>query len=178
MAFTSKRGRPKIQREDKDCATKELTDKHQKGLTLEALDLVLYKGLISELEHKSGIHLRWLYSLRFGMFHLRAYNFDHKRSRHISNYDDEWLKNREEEYEQAVKLMCEAKTFNIVFDVCVFGYFPGFLHSHNSAATLKSLKSRSLAAMAELAQLREGLQILSALFGYTLDSLPRKKINA
>ncbi len=62
-----KRGRPKNTGTNIDKGTIELQRKRKDNLTIESLDLCLQKNIITPIEHMSGIKLRWIYTLRFGV---------------------------------------------------------------------------------------------------------------
>ena len=67
MAFSTRRGRPPRPRlDDNDNGTPELQFKRALGVTREPIDLCLERNLITPDHHWCSLHLRWLYTLRYG----------------------------------------------------------------------------------------------------------------
>src|SRR4030067_3584155 len=75
MRFNTKRGHPLLNHQEKDAGTDELRQKRAKCLTMEPLDLYFKQGLISSDQHWAGIHLRWLYTIRFGSASIRSLDY-------------------------------------------------------------------------------------------------------
>jgi hypothetical protein len=129
MAFPRRRGRPKRTNPTSiDKGTIELMEKRKAGITSEPLDLCWSRGLINELQHASGIRLRWLYTLRFGAPTLSAYSPD-RLGGHSCKYEDgEWLRKRQNEYRVIIEHLEKKRLREIVVDVCVFSRMPEFLY--------------------------------------------------
>jgi hypothetical protein len=152
-----KRGRPKTERPMHDSGTAELIMKRLSGETTEALDLCLQRELISKNQHWCGVHLRWLYTLRFGATSVHTIDPTHLGGIDIKTHDPLWDNAREEEYQAALAHLSRNGFAAIVMSVCIFNERPVFLKkpaslstSRNSAATLK--------------QFRDGLDILKKLW--------------
>jgi hypothetical protein len=128
MAFSSKRGRPALNRPKNDTGTKELAARHARGLTLEPLDLCLKRGVISEAQHRAGIHFRWLHTLRFGAPTVSAYDAANLGGKVTGmNNDLAWKAEREREYEEAVVALKHINAYACVSNLCIFGRYPKFL---------------------------------------------------
>jgi hypothetical protein len=61
-----RRGRPCLARPEVDLGTEQLRAKRQYGITMEPLDYLHQRGLLTDRQHKTGLWLRWLYTLRHG----------------------------------------------------------------------------------------------------------------
>lgn len=165
MAFSSRRGRPRLERAKKDCGTKELAQRHAAGLTMEALDMCLKRGLISEEEHKAGMHLRWLYTLRFGAPTIAAYDHAAIQGRNLKKEDDAWRGRREKEYEQAMAWLKGEGAHIMVGNVAIFNRFPRFLFpSKIRLLTEKHAEIAQITHMQELQTLQQGLSLLHEIF--------------
>lgn len=79
LSFPRRRGRPRTAHKGRDLDTPELAQKRRTGETTETLDLCLERGIITHRQHWSGIHLRWLYTLRYGAPGIRAVDPAHVR---------------------------------------------------------------------------------------------------
>lgn len=145
------RGRPKIIREEKDCGTPELQFKRAHGETIEALDLCLEKGLITEEQHWCGIHLRWLYTLRYGAPSVRAIDLNHVSGMELETDDPDWRQMREAEYHDAFARITERGYGHILTNICIHNERPLFL---------RQIGKPSLRCAAELEQVRDGLDLL------------------
>ena len=123
MGFSAKRGRPKTKLVGRipDLGTEQLQAKRRQNATIEPLDLLLQKSLISNEQHSAGIHLRWLYTLKMGAPNISASNLDEFSSRELRNEDDNWRESREIEYNLAVEILQNSGSFKSVMDVSVFG---------------------------------------------------------
>ncbi|MDX2074495.1 MAG: hypothetical protein SFX19_09075 [Alphaproteobacteria bacterium] len=119
-----KRGRPKIIREEHDRGTPELQFKRLSGDTLEALDLCLEKGAITPEQHWCGIHLRWLYTLRYGAPGVRAVDFNHVHGLDIESDDPTWRESREAEYHAALKYISDYGFDAMLVSVCIHNERP------------------------------------------------------
>jgi len=142
MGFSSKRGRPKLVREKSDKGTKEFQKKKARGVTSEPLDLCLKKGFITPDQHWAGLHLRWLYTLHFGVPTVSSVDLDVRgRSSSVDKYDDEWRAKRELEYGRAVFSLSKTRLKNVVMDLCVYNKFPKFLILANDFEKSRNYKN-------------------------------------
>jgi hypothetical protein len=161
MAFSTRRGRPPRPSEPTDRGTRELQEKHARGLTAEPIDLCLARQHITPAQHWCALHWRWLYTVRYGAPSL------------ISRYDDqaigvlggdgsdneEWRAERAHEYAKARTLLQQHRRYEPVMRLGVFNELPVFLHP---AAREKAWHSPAMAQALARAhqQLCEGLQLL------------------
>lgn len=161
MAFTTQRGRPRPALPPVDLGTPELRLKHSLRITVEPIDLCLEKELISQEQHWCGLHLRWLYTLRYGAPSLTTYYTDHEARSPIPQMDDpEWRSQRELEYHQAVRLLKEHKYYECIMRLTIFNERPAFL-SHK--LKIKSDKNHLLSSELErlTKNIRDGLDLLA-----------------
>lgn len=118
--LANKRGRPKSKIYDSsDLGTPELIYKKITQSTKEPLDLYLEHSIITPNQHWCGIHLRWLYTLRYGIPGISAVDTTHLGGRETKTDDTQWREAREKEYLEAVE---DLKTFGlsrITLAVCV-----------------------------------------------------------
>jgi hypothetical protein len=144
MGFSAKRGRPKTKLMGRipDFGTEQLQAKRRQNATIEPLDLLLQKSLISNEQHSAGIHLRWLYTLKMGAPNISASNLDEFYGRELRQEDDNWRESREAEYNCAVEILQNCCSFKPVMDIAVFG--------------VQKLPLQS----SDLAKIREGLSLL------------------
>jgi hypothetical protein len=166
MAFTTLRGRPRkpVHSHDVDLGTPELRLKHALRFTTEPIDLCLEKRLISKDHHWCGLHLRWLYTLRYGAPNLTTYYGDRQSPASApQNEDAAWRSMREKEYSDAITSLKSKQRYECVMRLTVYNERPSFL---SSALCAQALQSRSLAR--ELShnhkQVCEGLEILTQLW--------------
>lgn len=117
--LTRKRGRPRINRPMNDTGTPELVMKRLQGVTSETLDAMLERGVITQQQHWCGIHLRWLYTLRFGAPGVRAIDPMHFGGVEVKADDPEWRTLREAEYNEALALL-KPRLANVLLAVAVF----------------------------------------------------------
>lgn len=162
MAFSTLRGRPRTApAPTTDPGTPELRLKHALGLTAEPIDLCLEKQLITADQHWCGLHLRWLYTLRYGAPSLSTRYADKDTATTAAQEDPTWRAMREQEYQAAVALLTLARCYECVMRLCVFNELPPFLNPR-----LRTRSWQNPALVTELtrhhAQLREGLDILAA----------------
>ena len=160
MAFTTQRGRPRATLPTHDCGTPELRLKHALGLTSEPIDLCLEKQLITQEHHWCGLHLRWLYTLRYGAPNLTTRYTDHGIASITLSEDPVWRTMREREYHEAAILLKSNQRYECVMRVAVFNELPAFLN-----AALRE-RARNEQAMAEKLgrshqQLHDGLNLLA-----------------
>ena len=163
MAFTTQRGRPRnpISRRDIDPGTPELRLKHALRITVEPIDLCLEKNFITVGQHWCGLHLRWLYTLRYGAPQLTAFYADHDGVPVAAKTEDpDWRAMREREYHDAVQLLRHARRYECVMRLAVFNEPPAFL---NHALHTRALERPALAQELRRVQvqLAEGLDVLA-----------------
>lgn len=131
MAFSTRRGRPRTPpREQTDPGTPELRLKHALGVTAEPIDLCFARQLINADQHWSGLHLRWLYTLRYGAPNLTTRYTDTECGPASDNNADEWRIAREAEYHTAITLLHAHQRYESVMRLCVFNESPVFLNPH------------------------------------------------
>lgn len=128
MAISKGRGRPKLTLPEKDTGTPELKAKRREGITLEPLDACTRAGILTDDEHRAGMHLRWLYTLTFGAPSVRSIEFDRTAgARSHVLHDDAWKAAREQDYREAVAGLAELGAKKLVMDICIFHRWPDFL---------------------------------------------------
>ncbi len=136
LTFSLKRGRgrPKNNRPTTDTGTPETVMKRLLGVTTEALDLCLERGIINQKQHWCGIHLRWLYTLRHGVPSVRALDL----SQHIDNnqksidYEDlVWREAREKEYNEAINTLTKSGHAILLMNLCIYNERPKFLDCYS-----------------------------------------------
>jgi hypothetical protein len=159
MGFSSTRGRPRTYRCPTDTGTPELRLKHALGLTAEPIDLCLTRGLINTDQHWCSLHLRWLYTLRYGAPNLTTRYIDRPQMGAPTEEHPKWREMREQEYQEAISMLKQQQRFEPVMRICVFNELPAFL-----SPALRS-RARSEAALASQLSIGhrtfcEGLDIL------------------
>jgi hypothetical protein len=130
MNFSTRRGRPAKPKEVLDKGTPELQAKHAAGITREAIDLCLERGLISTEEHWAGLHYRWLYTIRYGAPSVSSHWWrlaGETRSVSSSRDDTQWRMLREQEYHEARALLLERRSYEPVKRIAVYNDVPAFL---------------------------------------------------
>lgn len=160
MAFSTLRGRPRQQPAPAtDPGTPELRLKHALGLTAEPIDLCLEKQLITTDQHWCGLHLRWLYTLRYGAPSLTTRYADKDTTTGPLQEDLTWRAMRELEYNEAVRALKAARSYECVMRLAVFNEHPAFL---NQRLRERAWKQKALATELNRlhSQLREGLELL------------------
>lgn len=137
MAFTTRRGRPpRPISHAHDLGTPELCFKRAHGLTDEPIDRLLHRGLISQHQHWCGLHLRWLYTLRYGAPSLTTHYHD-SHQRCVAGEDDPtWRALREREYMEAAALLKSRNHYEPVMRLCIFNELPAFLNTRLQAQSL------------------------------------------
>jgi hypothetical protein len=132
LYFPRRRGRPKKHTiTDHDKGTPELQAKRVHQLTIEPLDYCLHEQLINDEQHWCGIHLRWLYTLRYGAPSLQALNPAHIRGITNNSDDPDWRTAREQEYTRAINLLGEKGYAQIIVNLCIHHERPDFLKKEN-----------------------------------------------
>lgn len=126
MAFTSRRGRPRAISGVPDTGTPELKRKRASGLTVEPIDLCLEKGIIDEPQHRSGMHLRWLYTLRYGAPSLTTRYFLEEATSGATTCE-QWRSAREQEYLLATRLLASRRLDQAILRLAVYNELPAFM---------------------------------------------------
>ncbi len=127
ISFSRRRGRPKSNRPMLDTGTPETVMKRLMGITTEALDICLEKGIITQQQHWCGMHLRWLYTLRYGVPSVRATNLSDMENHESksSDYEDPlWRAAREKEYNDAVNMLTKSGYSLLLINLCVYNDLP------------------------------------------------------
>lgn len=158
LHFPRKRGRPRNPKPMHDSGTPELAMKRARQETSEALDLCLARELITPEQHWCGIHLRWLYTLRYGAPGVRALDPTHMGGREIKLDDPDWRESREAEYAEAVQALNQQRLGSVLLGLCVHNERPPFL---TISATSRKAADANLRT---LNHIREGLDMLSKLW--------------
>lgn len=124
MGFSSKRGRPRKVVSGKlgnDLGTEQLQAKRRSNATIEVFDLLLQKSILSEDEHRAGMHLRWLFTLKNGAPNISAARLDDCYGRDIRPESEDWRESREGEYDAALEALKGTRTMREVMDTAVYG---------------------------------------------------------
>lgn len=158
MAFSSRRGRPRTTSGVPDTGTPELRRKRDLGLTVEPIDLCLARGIIDPGQHRSGLHLRWLYTLRFGAPSLTTRYFRDDTTA-ASQTCEQWRSAREQEYLLATQLLRSRRLEQPVVRLTIYNELPAFL---NPSMQKQSWHRPALAERLETLrqQLHDGLDLL------------------
>lgn len=158
MAFSSRRGRPRANSGVPDTGTPELRQKRRHFLTAEPIDLCLEKGIISPQQHRSGLHLRWLYTLRYGAPSLTTRYF---REDPVTTHNtcEHWRSAREQEYLLATRLLVAQRYDSAILRLTIYNELPAFL---NPALQRQSWHEPALAHRLEdlRQQVKNGLELL------------------
>ncbi len=155
LRFPRRRGRPRITREEKDRGTPELIRKKRMGETSEILDLCLERRLITPEQHWCGIHLRWLYTLRYGIPTIRAIDPTHLGGMEIKQNDQQWRIQREKEYSDAIICLNKAGHASLLMSICIYNERPSLMDPSKLTGVRQSRRS-----LAFIHTLTEGLDIL------------------
>jgi len=161
MAFSTLRGRPRQPAIQTDSGTPELRLKHALRLTAEPIDLCLEKRFITVEQHWSGLHLRWLYTVRYGAPSLTTIYADRDApARPPAAESDDWRILREREYHEAAHLLKQSSRYQCVMGLAVFNERPAFL---SPKLVARAAQHPALATELErsLTRLREGLDLLA-----------------
>ncbi len=95
-------------------------------MTAEPIDLCLEKGIISPDQHRSGLQLRWLYTLRYGAPSLTTrYCREDASSGAVTC--DQWRSAREQEYLLATRLLASQRFEQVVVRLTIYNELPAFL---------------------------------------------------
>jgi hypothetical protein len=93
----TKKGRPKIYY--------DFSSTLRKFKIEEPLDLLLKNGIITIIQHKLALNLRWMFTLNFGLPTVQAYNINKVRGRDVSKYDDDTLAEIRYKYKQIIDFL-------------------------------------------------------------------------
>ena len=121
MAFTSRRGRPKqAPQAEIDFGTPELRHKRAQQVTIEPLDWLRNKEIITHKQHWCGLHFRWLYTLRYGATTVQS--LDVARENGITHQREygEWQLEREQEWKEAVLHLKTQNLLGVALEYCVY----------------------------------------------------------
>ncbi|MFN8972559.1 MAG: hypothetical protein ACK5VZ_05725 [Alphaproteobacteria bacterium] len=163
MAFSSRRGRPKAVRPQTDFGTIELQQKRAVGLTSEPIDLCLDRRIITPTQHWCGLHLRWLYTLRYGAPAVSSSWRTLHDNFTIRPDDPEWRSAREQEFAQAAQLLRRKGCYQVLMGLVIFNERPRFLEPHQHRAALEN--SALMQSMTqEYEQVLEGFELLETLW--------------
>ena len=161
MAFTTQRGRPRKEpHPETDIGTPELRLKHALRLTAEPIDLLLEKSIITPRQHWCGLHLRWLYTLRYGAPSITTRYADREAPQAAMPTDENWRAMREREYLEATDLLKRERHCNSVMRVAVFNEQPASLN-HSMMLKASSHPALRAALSAQNTHLRDGLELLA-----------------
>ena len=166
MAFTTRRGRPPRAAADAvDPGTPELRFKHAHGLTAEPIDLCFERGIITPAQHRGGMHLRWLYTIRYGAPSLTTHYEKRLDPTPRQPDDPGWRQQREAEYSAATALLRTGLHYEPVMRLCVHNELPRFMHP---ALRDRAWEDARIAARLGQTQqlLVDGLQLLAAHWKY------------
>ena len=133
--------------------------KHALGLTAEPIDRCLERGHITQAQHWCGLHLRWLYTVRYGapVVTTRYRQAEDMPPRADDNPD--WRRERELEYAEARAILKEREFYEPVMRLCVYNESPVFLsESLRQRAWNDPATAHRLAAAHS--QLQSGLDLL------------------
>lgn len=121
-----KRGRPKNSIYLINKGTPELQAKRRMNLTIESLDICLKKNIIDNDQHRSGIKLRWFYTVIFGAPTIQSKSIKLKFFK-SKNYDEVFLQKLEKKYYEVLQQLKEIYAHRVVMSVCIHNEFPKFL---------------------------------------------------
>jgi hypothetical protein len=121
-----KRGRPKNSTHLINKGTPELQAKRQMSLTMESLDICFKKNIIDIDQHRSGIKLRWFYTVIFGAPTIQSKSIQLKFFK-SKNYDEVFLQKLEKKYYSVLQQLKEIYAHRIIMSVCIHSEFPKFL---------------------------------------------------
>lgn len=161
LSFSNRRGRPKTNRPVVDTGTPETVMKRLLGVTTEALDLCLERGIITPEQHWCGIHLRWLYTLRHGVPDIRATDLSNIGGCEYKpiEYDDPlWRAEREKEYNNAINLLAKTGHAILLINLCIYNERPKFLNF------LPDKLQKNTGITENITKISDGLAILAKLW--------------
>lgn len=150
-----KRGRPRVTRPHRDPGTPELVAKRLSCATTEPLDLCLAREFITPEQHWCGIHLRCLYTLRFGAPGIRAIDPTHFGGKENNISDPVWRAERESEYNDSMQHLRARRLDLLVLDICVH---------HEMPILLRKRLPQLAEGERQISLLRDGLTLLTTLW--------------
>lgn len=160
IRLPSGRGRPrKAMPSSTDLGTPELIMKRTLGLTAEPLDRCLERRIIDEDQHWCGMHLRWLYTLRYGVPGVSSLALDDAQRGLATEDDPLWRAAREEEFHEAANLLKEKRRYHPLVQLCIHNEVPLFL-STPFAQQAFDRPDRADAMERDIMIIRDGLDIL------------------
>lgn len=153
-SFPTRRGRPPANRPKRDLGTAELAFKRAHGITSEPLDRCHQRGFITDRQLWAGMHLRWLYTLRYGTCDPATQRWRDAYTEHSSTTQDDpkWREAREEELHLAITELDRYHLYAPLRNLCIHHHVPRFLVTPNPEH------------MYELHALQAGLDILLRLW--------------
>jgi hypothetical protein len=167
IRFRSTRGRPKSEasaQHGPDLGTPELILKHAYRHTAEPIDLCLERNIITEQEHRSAMHLRWLHTIRYGAPGISALDLSRGAGCEIPLEDDSaWRQNREYDYAQAMQLLHERDYESLIIPCVIYNEKPDFLQI-NQYEKAFSCAAKLDQLMRQSARFAEGLSTLTTLW--------------
>ena len=107
------------------------------------------------------MHLRWLYTLKFGSPNIAAGDMEIFYGRELKLEDPIWQEHREREYKQAINSLREIKAHKLVMNIAIFNIYPKFL---DGVISLKNNK-RAVENHKEFKLVINGLDIMCKLWG-------------
>lgn len=155
MSFTTRRGRPKKKKEINPMIYKRLAQ------SMEALDYLYKKSLITEQEQWAGSHFRWLYGIRFGAPNTKAIDLSELKGKNLKYNDPLWQQAKEEEYKRAIDELRTIKAHKIILNIAVFNQTPKFI----TAVCAPKHKKRIIETHQEFKLIIGGLDALCKLWG-------------
>lgn len=157
--FTSRRGRPKSDRPRTDMGTPELILKRALDETAEAIDLCLQRRIITRDQHWCGLHLRWLYTIRYGAPGISAIDLTRIDGMEMIEDSLEWRSAREKEFSDAAQRLKSKRCYQPVMQLCVFNERPNFLRRDVTASAFDNTQ-RSDQIEHDISRLHDGLDLL------------------
>lgn len=163
--FSTRRGRPASTRPATDYGTPELIFKRAHAETMEAIDLCRERKIIDGDQHWCGLHLRWLYTIRYGAPGVSAIDLTRIDGYAMAAAEDSplWRHAREAEFAEAIALLRAKQKQLLVMQVCVYNERPHFLRRESLRAAYDS-PAIARRIERELAQFIAGLDLLVRLW--------------
>jgi hypothetical protein len=134
------------------------------------IDILLNKGLITALQHKTALNLRFLYHLRFGnLLKVKTMNFSCANNNH---YPIEFLEEKSALYKKIVASFTNQKILNLIFNIAVFDMFPRSLLKSAASISANSFSNAMLNTL-ELDDFRSGLDDISKILAKQLKKVKK-----
>ncbi len=115
-----KRGRPKVYESFTNARAPEK----------EYIDLLQEEGLISDLEHATATHYRWVYTVRFGLPFASSVDLSEVKGRSVENNDSKH-NYAAKYYKYIASRLAESGMHSVITNACVY----------NTKCDLKELKA-------------------------------------